>query len=180
MIIMAQFEVPQFIDVESKIVGPLTLKQFAFVAIPVLVCFFLFFILNTFLWVVVTVLFVSTGAAFAFIKVNGRPLYTIVLMGITFFWKPKLFLWRRPVVEEIIDITTPKQDIQLQRRALQYATAGLSQVNNLWRDLTTRKTPIPKREKSIPRRPVSEIQEQYQVFKRITGEKQVAKRIDYR
>lgn len=177
---MAQFEVPQFIDLESKVVGPLTLKQFGFIAVPALVCFFLFFILNTFLWILIVVILMSAGMAFAFIKISGRPLYKLALLGTVYFWQPKLFLWRQPVVEEIIEIPERKEDVKEKRSALQYAAAGVGQVSKLWQDLTTRKTPIPKREKVVQKRPVSEIKEQYQVFKKITGERQVAKRVDYR
>ena len=177
---MAQFEVPQFIDLESKVVGPLTLKQFAFIAAPALVCFFLFFILTTFLWVLVVVVFMTAGLAFAFIKINGRPLYVLAFLSVQYFWKPKLFLWRRPVVEEVIEIPEAREDVEVKRSAYKLAAVGISQVNKLWQELTTRKTPIPKREKRIPKKPVKEIKEQYQVFKKITGEREVAKRIDYR
>ncbi len=177
---MSQFEVPQFIDLESKVVGPLTLKQFAFIAAPALVCFFLFFTLTTFLWVLVVVVFMSVGLAFAFIKINGRPLYVLAFLAVQYFWKPKLFLWRRPVVEEIIEIPGVREDVKAKRSSFKLAAVGISQVNKLWQELTTRKTPIPKREKRIPERRVKEIKEQYQVFKKITGEREVAKRIDYR
>jgi len=176
---MAQFQVPQYIDLESKIVGPLTLKQFGFIAAPALVCFFLFFVLGLGLWIIFTIILMSAGAAFAFVKVGGRPLYVIALFALSFFWKPKLFLWKRPIVEDVIEVPA-RRAIEQKRSALQSATAAFSSVGKLWQDLTTSKTPIPKREKTIPKRPVSEIKEQYQVFKRITGEKEVARRIDYR
>lgn len=177
---MAQFEVPQFIDLESKIVGPLTLKQFAFLAAPALVSFFLFFVLNTVVWVPLAVILMASGAAFALIKMNGRPLYIIALLGAKFFWQPKMFLWKRPVVRETIAIPQVKRSIEEKRSALGFASAGLSQVTKLWQDLTTTKNPIPKREKVIPKKSISEIKEQYQVFRRISGEQQVARRVDYR
>jgi hypothetical protein len=178
---MAQFEVPQFIDLESKIVGPLTLRQFAFVAAPALISFFLFFLLNTVIWVIMFIIFMIVGAAFAFIKINSRPLYVLALLAIKFFWHPKMFLWKRPIIKETIEIPTVKpQTIEAKRSALGLATAGLSQVSKLWQDLTTTKNPIPKREKTIPKKSITEIREQYQVFRRMSGEKQVARRIDYR
>jgi PrgI family protein len=177
---MAQFEVPQFIDIESKVVGPLTLRQFAFIAAPTLVVFFLFFVLNMVVWVPVTIVLMSAGIALAFVKISGRPLYAVVLMAFSYLWKPKLFLWRRPVVEEVIEVPTTKEDIALRRNALQMAASGISHVTKLWQDIVTRKTPIPKREKTVPTRPITEMKEQYQVFKRITGEKDVARRVDYR
>lgn len=177
---MSQFEVPQNIDLESKIVGPLTLKQFGFVAAPALMCFFLFFVLSMGVWIVVTIILASVGISFAFIKINGRPLYVLAFLSFKFFWRPKLYLWKRPVTEEVMNIPEPRKSVEAKRNSLKSAMGGLSSVGKLWQDLTTRKTPIPKREKTVPRHSISEIKEQYQVFRRITGEKEVARRVDYR
>ena len=174
---MAQFTVPQFIDFESKIVGPLTLKQFAFVALPALICFFLFFVLNLVVWILVTIVLLSIGATFAFIKIGGRPLYMVALYGLKFFWEPKLFLWRRPLVlHEAVAIPS----VEHTRQNLKDIVPDFSKVGKLFQDLTTTKNPIPKREKTPPRKSIQEIQEQYQVLRRITGEREVARRIDYR
>ncbi len=173
---MAQFEVPQFIDTESKIVGPLTIKQFIFIAVPALIVFFLFFVLNTYMWVIVTVILMSLGASLAFIKVNKMPFYKIMIAGVKYFWEPKLFLWRRPIIKEVIEV----DDIERKRNALQIASSGVSSVAKLWQNIMTKKEPIPKREKNVPKKLTPEAKEQYQVFKRITGEKEIARRVDYR
>ncbi len=178
---MAQFEVPQFIDIESKIVGPLTLKQFGFIAAPALISFFLFFVLNTAIWVMICIVLMSFGGAFAFVKINGRPLYMLSFLAAKFFWQPKMFLWKRPVIKETFEIPQVKpQTVEAKRSALDLASSGISQISKLWQDMTTTKNPIPKREKVIPKKPISDIKEQYQVFRRISGEKEVARRIDYR
>lgn len=173
---MAQFEVPQFIDIESKIVGPLTLKQFIFVAIPLLISFFLFFILNMFVWAIVAITLISFGISLAFLKISGRPFYKVVLFMFKYFWEPKLYLWRSPIVSEMVEIS----DIKRKRNYLEIVNTGISSVSKLWQEIMTRKTPIPRREKKMPKRTTAELQEQYQVFKRITGDKKIAKRVDYR
>ena len=175
---MAQFQVPQFLDIESKIVGPLTLKQFAFIAAPVLISFFLFFTLNTIVWVIIAAILILTGAAFAFIKLNGRPLYIMTIHAVTFFWQPKTFFWKRPLVQEVVNV--PTVTVEAKRSALQTAMQGISGISKLFQDLTTTKNPIPKREKVVPKKTITEIKEQYQVFRRVSGEQQVARRVDYR
>jgi len=176
---MAQFEVPQFIDVESKIVGPLTLKQFAFIAVPGLISFFLFFILARFIWVIVSFVLIVTGILFAFIKINGRPLYLLTFYAFQFFWKPKVYLWKRAIVEQ--EIVVPTAVVNAQRNSLKDRAAGIySSVSKLWQNLTTSKNPIPQREKSVPKKSIAEIKEQYMVFRKLTGEREVAKRVDYR
>lgn len=173
---MAQFAVPQFIDFESKIVGPLTIKQFAFVAIPSFVCFLLFFVLKLWIWIIVSIPLVSCGVCFAFIKIGGQPLYKITLYAFRFFWAPKRFVWKQPQVEMTVSLPT----IQQKRYTLRTLIPDFSKVTQLWQALTTTKNPIPKREKIVPGRSLEDVQEQYQVFRKITGEKEVARRIDYR
>ena len=171
-----QFSVPQFIEFESKIVGPLTIRQFAFIAGPVLVSFALFFVLILPLWILVATVLISFGVAFAFIKIAGRPLYMVALYALKYFWQPRLFLWRTPIVHQ----ETVIPSVQRRRQQLKDIVPDFSKVGKLWQDMTTSKEPIPKREKRAPKKSIGDIQEQYQVFRRITGEKEVARRIDYR
>lgn len=171
-----QFSVPQFIEVESKIVGPLTIKQFAFVAIPSLLAFALFFVLNIVFWVPLAVVLVGLGVSFAFIKIGGRPLYSIALYGLKFFWQPKLYLWKPAIFEEKIVIP----EIQRKRFELKQLIPDFSKVNKLWQEMTTTKNPIPKREKILPKNTLGEVQEQYQVFRKLSGEREIARRVDFR
>ena len=58
-----------------------------------------------------------------------------------------------------------------------------SKLNDLWDQLRTSKNPVPKREKAfqptiIDREKSSK--ERFEVMRKITGEKEMAKRIDYR
>ncbi len=172
-----QFSVPQFIEFESKIVGPLTIRQFAFIAVPFLVSFALFFVLILPVWILVAALLLSVGAAFAFVKIAGRPLYKVALYALKYFWQPRLFLWRTPIVRQQ---TVALPSIQRRRQQLKDIVPDFSKVGKLWQDITTSKEPIPKREKRAPQKSIGDIQEQYQVFRRITGEKEVARRVDYR
>ena len=90
-----QFQVPQFIEVEDKIIGPLTGKQFFYlVGAGALV-----FLLRTFLeWWLVIILggpVVGLAIAMAFLKINGIPFIKIMSNAITYYISGKLFLWRK-------------------------------------------------------------------------------------
>lgn len=172
-----QFSVPQFIEFESKIVGPLTIRQFLFIAVPSLISFVLFFVLVLPVWILVAAILISIGVSFAFVKIAGRPLYKVVLYAFSYFWQPRLFLWKMPIARETIP-TIPS--VQHRRQQLKDIIPDFSKVGKLWQDLTTRKEPIPQREKIHSKKSIADIQEQYQVFRRITGEKEVARRVDYR
>jgi hypothetical protein len=88
-----QFQVPQFLDVEDKIFGPLTLKQFLYLAGAAAASFILFFALEEWLWITFTVFLGVIGASLAFVKYNGRPLIYMLSHAIKFAWQPKIYLW---------------------------------------------------------------------------------------
>lgn len=125
-----QFQVPQFIETESKIVGPMTLKQFLYVAAAGLLSFFMFFILKTFAWIVITALIALVAISLAFVKYNGRPLTTILASAVGYLWKPKLYLWQRKE-GEVVTLKMPEVKIP--------ATGPVSKVKNLWLKLMTKK-----------------------------------------
>lgn len=92
---MAQFQVPQFIEVEDKIIGPLTLKQFMYLAVGGALLFILYFFLQFFLWFFAALIIAPLALALAFLKINGRPFIYFIMSVITFIFKPKLYLWKK-------------------------------------------------------------------------------------
>jgi hypothetical protein len=174
-----QFQIPQFIETESKIVGPLSLKQFFFIAAGGGIIFILFFFLATWLWIIMAFLIGSASVALAFIKYNGRPLYQVAWTAVGFFWKPRMYLWQRQPKER--DIVLPSVSAETERKNLEKFFSGVPSVKKLWHDLMTTKQPIPKREKEIkPAGQEKKPKEKLELFRKITGEKEVARRVDYR
>ncbi len=90
-----RFEVPQFIEIEDKIFGPLTWKQFIYLAGGAgfgIVCFFVLpFILFVFLAIPVGAL----AAALAFYPVNNRPFSIFLESAYRYFSSSRLYLWNR-------------------------------------------------------------------------------------
>jgi len=105
---MQQFTVPQFIDVESKIIGPITTRQFLiFLGAAVLIGVFY----KTFdfsLFVFASVIAFLLAIIFAFVKVNGRPFHFFVLNLVQTLRKPGLRVWNNRSVplkkQEIVEI----------------------------------------------------------------------------
>lgn len=171
-----QFQVPQFIDIESKIVGPLTLRQFLYLAGAGGIGFISFWLFEVWLWFIVTAVFSALAIALAFAKYNGQPLIRILFYAMNFFWKPRLYIWQRKAEEKIFEI----HSAETERKNLSAYFSEMPSVKKLWRDIMTTKTPLAKREK--PRFPYwgrSE-KERLAIFKKLTGEKEIARRIDYR
>lgn len=106
-----QFQIPQFIETEDKIIGPLTLKQFAYLAIAGFICFMLFFILKTFIWVMLSVLLMGAAVALAFVHYNGQTMPVVLFSIFKYVWRPKFFLWvnEQKIVEpDISKIKVPR------------------------------------------------------------------------
>ncbi len=89
-----QFQVPQFIETEAKIVGPLTLKQFGFIALAGVISFLLFFIFEIWLWALATIIVGSFAVGLAFLKYEGQPMPKIVAAALKYHLSPKLYLWK--------------------------------------------------------------------------------------
>ncbi|OGZ24060.1 MAG: hypothetical protein A2896_01040 [Candidatus Nealsonbacteria bacterium RIFCSPLOWO2_01_FULL_43_32] len=92
---MNQFTVPQFIEHEAKIVGPLTFKQFVYVGIAGAICFIFYFTAPFFVFILASIVIMLGGFALAFVKSGGRSL-PIVLKNFVFFsLTPKIYLWKK-------------------------------------------------------------------------------------
>lgn len=90
-----QYQVPQFIEVEDKIFGPLTLKQFIYLAGGAGLCLFFFSFLPIYLTVVLSLPVIALSLALAFYEVNGRPFILAVEHAFGYFISSKLYLWKQ-------------------------------------------------------------------------------------
>jgi hypothetical protein len=90
-----QYQVPQFIDVEDKIVGPLTLKQFFIVAGGAGITFFLFLVLRVAYAMVLGIPIVVISGALAFVKIDGMPLWKYLFAFIRFARRPQEYFWKK-------------------------------------------------------------------------------------
>ncbi len=96
------FQVPQFIDIEDKIFGPLTFKQFIYVLGGGAATFVLFKLLPAIIAFIIAAPIVGFAMALAFYKINNRPFIDIVQAWISYKLGTKLYTWKhRDVVDTI-------------------------------------------------------------------------------
>lgn len=88
-----QFQVPQFIEVEDKIFGPLTFKQFIYLAGAAGLAFIAWRSLPIYLAALAIAGFGGLGAALALFEWNGRPFILALESGFYYLVGPKLYLW---------------------------------------------------------------------------------------
>ena len=88
-----QFQVPQFIEVEDKIFGPLTFKQFIYCAGGAGAAYLLWRVLPFYVAAPLIAGVGGLAAALAFLQWNGRPFITALENGFYFLVRSKLYLW---------------------------------------------------------------------------------------
>ncbi|MFA5996306.1 MAG: PrgI family protein [Candidatus Paceibacterota bacterium] len=90
-----EYHVPQFIEVEDKIIGPLTLKQFIYIAGVVGLCVVFFSYLPFIFALLLSLPIAALGIALAFYKVNGKPFIQMLEAGFNYYISEKLLLWKQ-------------------------------------------------------------------------------------
>ncbi len=86
-----RFQVPQFIETETKIVGPFTLKQFLYLAAGAVIIFILQYVLSFTYLIIAGTPIAVLAVALAFYKVDGVPFPQYLLMALSFLSGPKRY-----------------------------------------------------------------------------------------
>lgn len=90
-----QFNVPQFIDVEDKIFGPLTFKQFVYIVGGLGMSAVAWWLLPTIFAVLVIGVVITFSLALAFWEVNKKPFLHTVRAFSGYITSARLYVWKR-------------------------------------------------------------------------------------
>ncbi len=94
-----RYQVPRFIEMEDKIIGPFTLRQFLYLISVPAVCYILHFFVRLPYVILVGIIFFPIAVLLAFFKINGRSFVYAVGGFLRFVRRPQIYVWRRiPVV----------------------------------------------------------------------------------
>ncbi len=88
-----KFAVPQFIDAEDKVLGPLTVRQFLIMLLSFGTMFLAYKTLDFVTFIIYSVFAFTLAGIFAFFKVNGQPFHYFVLNLLQTFRRPGLRIW---------------------------------------------------------------------------------------
>lgn len=99
-----RFQVPQFIEVESKIFGPLTLKQFIYLAGGAGIIFLLYVYLPFFIMVFFAVPVGIFALALAFYKVNNQSFIRVAENAFRHFTSPKIYVWKKEKIAPAVSL----------------------------------------------------------------------------
>lgn len=90
-----EYQVPQFIEVEDKIFGPLTWKQFVFMGGGIGLAVIIFLYLPFTFAVLFGLPVIAFAAALSFYKVNDRSFVDILGAGFAFYTRNQKYIWRK-------------------------------------------------------------------------------------
>ena len=90
-----RYQVPQFIEVEDKIFGPLTAKQFVYVAGGGGFLLALWLLLPLWLAILLGAPVAGLGTALAFFKINERPFIDTLQAAFYYLVRKKLYIWEK-------------------------------------------------------------------------------------
>jgi len=90
-----QFKVPQFLDIEDKIFGPFTFRQFVYLAGGAGFCFILFKLLGIYVGAIPIAMVAAFSLALAFYTPNNKPFIYMLEAGVKYLFQNKLYVWQR-------------------------------------------------------------------------------------
>jgi hypothetical protein len=111
-----KFIVPQFIDKEDQILGPITVRQFLICLAAVLMIFIEYKIFSFGYFVAIALVTAAFAATFSFMKVNGQPFHVFFVNFLQTKTRPKLRVWdKRPLDAELRELLKPLVTVAIQR-----------------------------------------------------------------
>jgi len=87
--------VPQYIDVEDKIVGPVTAKQLGWLVLMGIALLVLWNTMSMMGFILVGIPVCFLFLAFAFYRPYGQPMGSFVVFAVMYLFKPKIYMWKR-------------------------------------------------------------------------------------
>lgn len=95
-----QFQMPRFLDIEDKVIGPLTFKQFIYLGGGLGLAYITYRYLG-FIWgFVLIALFLFLGISLSFWKPNSRPAIIMFQAFLGHYTKSRMYVWQRPTKAE--------------------------------------------------------------------------------
>ena len=95
-----QFKVPQYIDIEDKLFGPFTFRQFVYLVGGAGLIFVVYKLLP--LWIGIFLILPVAGltAALVFYKINNKPFIYYLEAAFLYAIRSKLYLWKQRVAKK--------------------------------------------------------------------------------
>ena len=129
---MQQFTVPQFIDNEDKILGPITVRQFLIVVVAAILVAIAYAVLAFWYFVAATVVIALLTGIIAFLKVNGRPFHFFLISFVERTKKPNKRVWNKELTDAELKYYVKKKKEEEEAPVVfrpRYTTSHLAQLS---------------------------------------------------
>lgn len=113
-----KYQVPQFIDVEDRVIGPLTVKQFVYLAGGAGMVFITYKYLPIYLSIILIALMGPLTLALAFYKINNKPFIDFLESAFMFYTKQNLYIWKKEqkkIVKSEVDTASEAAQVYVPR-----------------------------------------------------------------
>lgn len=120
-----EYQVPQFIEIEDKIFGPFTLKQFIYVAGGIGLCAIVLLYLPFIFGILIALPVGAFTAMLAFYRINNKPFVEIMEAAFKYYLGDHLYLWKKdtqataPTAPTAVAATPEQARIGMSRGKLQ-------------------------------------------------------------
>lgn len=126
-----QYQVPQFIEREMRLIGPVTVRQTLVLSVGAIILFVLYFLLNKFFFIAAVIIIGAISMIFAFGKINERNISKLLFSYTEFFLKPRIYLWGT----EDKDTASTETTTELNKKSLpeqeEESTPTIQDIKNL-------------------------------------------------
>ena len=95
-----QFKVPQFLEIEDKIFGPFTFKQFIYLAGGAGLCYVIFKLMGLLFGLIPILIIAGISVALTFYRPNNKPLIDMIEAGFKYLTQSKLYIWKRRKIKK--------------------------------------------------------------------------------
>jgi hypothetical protein len=103
-----KFVVPQFIDNEDKILGPITVRQFLLSLGGTFAIFIEYRLFTLPLFIVTAILTAAIVGVFGFLKINGQPFHLFFVNVLQTFSRPRLRVWHKELIDAELRLLAAK------------------------------------------------------------------------
>jgi len=128
-----RFEVPQFIEIEDKIFGPLTWRQFLYLGGGLGAAVVIFLMLPFIIFAIIGIPIALLAGALSFYPVNNRPFSYFLEAIINYITGDRLYLWRSK--EEAVYKITDKSPHEIMPALPVMRTKKTNDISSLARKL---------------------------------------------
>jgi len=128
---MEQFVVPQFIDVEDKIFGPVTTRQFIILLVAGLFLFIAFKLADFALFVFLLAVIGGGALIMAFVKINGQSFHYFLLNIIQTMRRPSRRIWNKLYTKAELENLRKEAKVEVIEKVVEVPRLSYSRIRDL-------------------------------------------------